>query len=138
MDWDFREWSWEKKALIGVAAIALIIIIYAYNPFAPKPLGNVTNNVTPYIEPQPVPFNTSTSNNSSNSSGNFTISKQQAKEIAKLPGYMTGDPTTGSVIINNQTITVWIVPLYKNNKLAKDVYVNSVDGIIVGTKDYPS
>jgi hypothetical protein len=138
MDWDFRDLSWEQKALIAVGAIALVVLIYAYNPFAPQPSGNVTNDSTPYMAPQGVPFNTTTSNTTSNSSeGNFTISKLQAKEIAKENGYITGDPSKGTVNINNETISVWIVPLYKNNKVAKDVYVNSVSGIIVGTKEYP-
>jgi len=139
MDWDFRDLSWEQRALIGIGVITLVVLLYAYNPFAPRPSGNVTNDIAPAIAPQPVPVNDQSSNNSTNSTpeGNFTISKEQAKLIAKESGYKTGDPRAGTIMINNQNVSVWIVPLYINDKMAKEVYVNSITGVIVGRKVFP-
>lgn len=85
-----------------------------------------------------MPFNTSsntdTSSNSNNSLQNIT--SQEAKEIAKEVGLRTGEPNSGTIEINNVTINVWIVSLYKQNKLVKEVYVNKEDGNIVTTKEF--
>jgi hypothetical protein len=128
--------SWEQKALIGVGVVVVIILIYAYGPFNGTPVVNVTNDTSaPISNPQLVPVNSPSGNNSSNSNVTVNITAQKAKEIASLPGYVTGTPTSGSIVINNQTVPVWIVPLSLNGKLAKDVYVDKTNGNIVATRD---
>lgn len=127
--------SWEQKALIGIAAAAIIILIYAYGPFNDTNDTNIQNYTSiPVSNPQLVPVNSPSKNNSSTNT-TFNITSLKAKEIASLPGYTTGTPTSGSIVINNQTISVWIVPLSLNNKLAKDVYVDKTNGNIVATQD---
>lgn len=128
--------SWEQKALIGIGAAVIIILIYAYGPFHFTNEVN-TQNVTsnPTSSPQLVPVNSPANNNSSTTNTTFNITSLKAKEIASLQGYTTGTPTSGSIVINNQTISVWIVPLSLNNKLAKDVYVDKTNGNIVATQD---
>lgn len=128
--------SWEQKALIGVGVVVVIILIYAYGPFNGTPVVNVTNDTSaPISNPQLVPVNSPSGNNSSNSNVTVNITAQKAKEIASLPGYVTGTPTSGSIVINNQTVSVWIVPLSLNGKLAKEVYVDKTNGNIVATRD---
>lgn len=130
--------TWEQKALIGVGVVVLIILIYAYGPFNMTPEVNVQNTTsTPVSDPQLLPVNSPSDNSSNNTTnGSFTITKQKAKEIASLPGYRTGDPSSGSIVINNQTVSVWIVPLYLNGKMTKEVYVDTANGSIVGTRDF--
>ncbi len=130
--------TWEQKALIGVGAVVLIILIYAYGPFNMTPEVNVQNTTsTPVSNPQLLPVNSPSDNSANNTTnGTFTITKQKAKEVASLPGYRTGDPTSGSIIINNQTVSVWVVPLYLNGKMTKEVYVDTANGSIVGTRDF--
>jgi hypothetical protein len=130
--------SWEQKALIGIGVVAIIILVYAYFPFNLSSNDvNVTNNSSaPVSNPQLLPVNSPSGNNSSNNTNvTVNITAQKAKEIAALPGYGTGTPTDGSIVINNQTVFVWIVPLSLNNKLAKEVYVDKTNGNIVATRD---
>jgi hypothetical protein len=130
--------TWEQKGLIGVGVVVLVILIYAYGPFTPSTDVIENNNTTTIVaEPQLLPINTPANENSSNNNGSVSlnITSQKAKEIASLPGYRTGNPSTGSIIINNETVFVWIVPLYQNNILAKDVYVDKSSGNIVATND---
>lgn len=138
MDIDLRNLSWEQKALIGVGVAVIIILIYAYGPFNSSNDLNVQNNtsVAPVSNPELLPVNSpSNNNNSSGTNTTFNITATKAKEIASLPGYTTGTPTSGSIVINNQTISVWIVPLSLNNKIAKQVYVDKSNGNIVATQD---
>lgn len=129
--------TWEQKALIGVGVVVLIILIYSYGSFNMTPEVNVQNTTsTPVSNPQLLPVNSPSDNSSNTTNGTFTITKQKAKEIASLQGYRTGDPSTGSIVINNQTVSVWIVPLYLNGKMTKEVYVDKANGSIVGTRDF--
>ncbi|MDO9045217.1 MAG: hypothetical protein Q7U35_07915 [Methanobacteriaceae archaeon] len=129
--------SWEQKALIGVGVVVVIILIYAYGPFNSQPEVNVTNDTSfPISNPQLIPVNSPSGNNSSNNANvTVNITAQKAKEIAALPGYVTGTPTPGSIVINNQTVSVWIVPLSLNSKIVKEVYVDKTNGNIVATRD---
>lgn len=136
----------EKKALIVVGVIVLIIIIYAFNPFASSPDVEVQTGTVnaPVSTPQPAPITTqnSTSTNvtnisvSNNTNGTFQISADQAKQTAlnANPGYTADEPTLSTLTINNNAISVWLVPLKKDSIPSKEVYVNSETGIIVGTK----
>ncbi len=129
---------WEHKALIGIIVITFSLIFYAYKPF----LGEEATpppQTPPPPEPQPVPvipFNSSnnTTNISSNNTTNITIEK--AKEIASKPGYSTGEPTSGSINIQGKDIEVWIVPLYKDQKLAERIYIGKADGKVVATEKF--
>jgi len=136
---DFWNGRWENNALIVVGVVVLIILIYAFNPFQAK--ANVTlNNDSPVVPtttvtvPQP---NTGTvgSNNSTNTSENITflISAEQAKEIALRAniGYTAGDPLQGTIVVNQTTVVVWIVPLSKGSQFKKNVYVDVNSGIII-------
>lgn len=135
MDLDLKE-GWEKKALIVIAVVVVIIVLYAFNPFQPKP--NITTyNETPSQNTAPIPFEqtvTTDSNNSTNNTGNITtqISADQAKSIAEqaFPGYKAGDPMQGTVVLNSTTIAVWIVPL-KSSTSSKTAYVDITTGRIV-------
>lgn len=130
--------TWEQKALIGVGAVVLVLLIYAYGPFNFTSDVNMQNNTssTPVSNPQLLPVNSPFGNNSSNNTNvTVNITAQKAKEIATLPGYVTGTPKPGSIVINNQTVSVWIVPLSLNGKLAKDVYIDKTNGNIVATRD---
>ena len=129
--------TWEQKALIGVGVVVLIILIYAYGPFNMTPEVNVQNTTsTPVSNPQLLPVNSPENSSNNTTNGTITITKQKAKEIASLPGYRTGDPSAGSIVINNQTVSVWIVPLYLNGKMTKEVYVDTANGSIVATRDF--
>lgn len=132
------EISWEKKVLIFLGIIALVIVIYAYNPFQGTREVIVANESTTPQTPRTMPFNVSSNdnNNTNQTPNNVNITSQQAKEIASLPGFRTGEPVSGTLKVNNENVPVWIVPLYQENKLAKEVYVNRTDGIIVATKEF--
>jgi uncharacterized membrane protein YkoI len=130
----------EKQALIGLAVIVLIVIIYAYHPF----VGTTSNNTTQVQQStQPttvttVPFTQSGSNNttvSNNTTGNGTsqITAEQAKNIAtqSMPGYTAEEPTQGSINVDGASTSVWIVPLSKNNAVSKTLYIDANTGKIV-------
>ncbi|NYB52867.1 MAG: PepSY domain-containing protein [Methanobacteriaceae archaeon] len=135
---DFWNDGWEKKALIVLGVVVLIILVYAFNPFQPK--TNLTGDngaITP--QPSNIPTNTpspptNVSTNTSNSSGNmsFVISEEQAKKIALQgnSGYKAGDPLQGTVVVNQTTVVVWIVPLSKNSQ-TKTVYVDVNSGKVI-------
>ncbi len=139
--------GWEKKALIVLAVIVLIISVYAFNPFKSSPDVEVQSgpaNNPVYTPPQApvVSNNSSASNNTTNiiitnnSNGTFQISADQAKQMAlnAYPGYTAGQPVQGTVTLNNNPISVWIVPLMKGAE-SIEVYVDSATGIIVGTRE---
>ncbi|MDI6724790.1 MAG: peptidase [Methanobacterium sp.] len=139
--------GWEKKALIILGLVVLVITVYAFNPFSEKPEIEVHDGPvnTPVTTPQQSPVISNNSNASDNttnititngSNGTFQISADQAKQIAlnSNPGYMAGDPTQGTITLNNEAISVWIVPLMKGSKPSMEVYVDSATGMVVGTK----
>ncbi|MBI5680748.1 MAG: peptidase [Methanobacterium sp.] len=125
--------GWEKKALIVLGIITVIIVIYAFNPFAGTPNVQIQNQTpeTPAVTPPPAvvtPNNTTANrtnvNITTNGTGTFQITAEQAKKIAAESGYITGEPIKG--IYN--VINVWIVPLMKNNKIVKNVYIDASNG----------
>ena len=132
--------GWEKKALIIVAVVVFMLVAYAYNPFQSK--ANVTTSNQSYTPPAtsspvsqtPVASNNS-SNSSSNANNNFLISSAQAKNIAinANPGYKASDPMQGTIVINQTTIAVWMVPISKITQPSKTVYVDVNTGKIVNT-----
>ncbi|AXV36790.1 MAG: hypothetical protein CIT01_00550 [Methanobacterium sp. BRmetb2] len=129
--------TWEKKALIVVGVITVIILIYAYGPFQFTPEVKIVNQTEQPATVQKMPFPQPSSNNTTiNNTNNtdFKITKEQAQRIAEEPGYTTGEPTQGTLTIDNKEVPVWIVPLLKDNRVEKEVYVNAENGNIVGTK----
>lgn len=127
----------EHKALIGIIIITFLLIFYAYNPFFPGEESTPSPQTPPPPEPQPVPIVVPGHNNSSNNTNStsvFEITAEKAKEIASKPGYTTGEPTLGSINIQEKNIEVWIVPLYKDQKLTERVYISKTDGKIVATE----
>jgi hypothetical protein len=145
MDLDLQP-GWEKKALIILGVITLIVIIYAFNPFN-KPhmeIDNGTNVTVPapaelQSAPPVNPANSSLNitKNLTNTTGNFQISSDQAKKIATdaNPGYTAGSPTKANIMINNNNTAVWIVPLMKGSTMHLKIYVDAKTGIIVGTEE---
>jgi len=136
---DFWNDKWENKALIIVGVVVLIILVYAFNPFQAK--ANITENngsavVAPTTSVPVTQPDTSTvnSSNSTNTSGNstFMISADQAKQIALQDniGYTAGDPLQGTIVVNQTTVVVWIVPLSKGSQI-KNVYVDVNTGKII-------
>lgn len=133
---DFWNDGWEKKALVIVGIVVLVILIYAFNPFHAK--TNLTgNNDTVTPQPSNIPSTTqppTVSSNNSTNQGNVTylISEEQAKKIALQgnAGYTAGDPLQGTVVVNQTTVVVWIVPISRNSQ-TKTVYVDVNSGKIV-------
>jgi hypothetical protein len=130
---DLKE-GWEKKALIGVGVVVLLIIIYAYFvPFTGTPDKVVPTQTAP-VQTVGVPFSQPTANNSTsntNSTNNGTLlNAEQSKAInialANNPGYSAGTP------IQNGT-NVWIVPITKANSRSYNVYVDVASGKIILT-----
>lgn len=128
--------NWEKKALIGVAVVVLILVVYAFNPFQTK--SNLSGiNQTNY---SPAPSTTistpaptvNTTNSSNNTNNTFLITADQAKKIALSAnyGYTAGDPIQGTIVVNQTTVVVWIVQLSKFQN-SKTVYVDVNSGKII-------
>ncbi len=139
--------GWEKKALIILAVITIIIVIYAYGPFKAETKAEIQNNTTENSAPMPAPTtpvnvsNNTTSTNITNvsvtsgSNGTYIITADQAKKIATQQGLTSGEPTKGNLMINNNNISIWIVPLMNGNILIKRVYVDGSTGVIVGSEE---
>lgn len=135
---DFWNDGWEKKALIVMIIVVLIILAYAFNPFHAK--SNLTGNNDSVVAPTtPIPTtapNTGTvnSSNTTNTTGNttFLISEDQAKKIAVQGniGYTAGGPLQGTIVVNQTTVIVWIVPISKGS-ISKTVYVDVNTGKII-------
>jgi hypothetical protein len=145
MDLDLKP-GWEKKALIILAVIVVIITLYTVNPFKGNPEVIMDNQTveTPAApvsqSPPVVTSNNTTSNNTTNImnvSGNFQISADQAKKIATdaNSGYTAGVPVKGNIMISNNNTAVWIVPLMKGSTVSKRIFVNAANGIIVGIEE---
>ncbi|MCE5214743.1 MAG: peptidase [Methanobacterium sp.] len=129
--------SWEKRALILVAAIFIISVIYALNPFLGTPTNN-TGNQTPTQTLNPIPFpilssNKNVTNQTNNTNNSFKITPEQAQNIATqaMPGFTAGTPLKGSVYVNNTNYNVWIVPLTKSDSNSKTIYIEGNTGVIV-------
>ena len=133
--------GWEKKALIVLGIIFVIIAVYAFNPFHSNSDVQYQNEtadngvVTPTA---PVATGNSTANNTTanntTNNGTFQISADVAKNIASgaYPGYTAGQPTQGNVTINNTLYSVWIVPVTQAS-ITKKVYVDLSTGTVVGS-----
>ncbi len=133
--------GWEKKALIGLGVVVLLIIIYAYFvPFSGKPDNNTSYTQPVPAQVVPVPFsqptaNNSTTNNSSTINGTFKLTSDQAKNIAlnAYPGYTAGSITQGNIVINGTAYSVWIVAISQTNSPSKTVFVDASSGKILQT-----
>lgn len=163
MDLDLSNLSWEQKALIGIGAIVLIILIYAYWPSGSSS-GAIDNNTT-VVDNAPVtdnnpkysPVNQQSSsgnestdtndntqldtntdtNNVNNDTNQETkqITSMQAKEIAAQEGLTAGSPRSGTFKQGNENVQVWIVPLSENNVIIREVYIDKNTGTILATKE---
>jgi hypothetical protein len=134
---DLKE-GWEKKALIGVGVVVLIIIIYAYFvPYTGTPDKVIPTQTAP-AQLVPVPFSQPTANNSTtnNSTNGTLLNSEQAKNIAlnANPGYTASSVTQQNVQINGTSYNVWKVDISKTNPVSKlTVYVDAVSGRILQT-----
>jgi hypothetical protein len=133
--------GWEKKALIILSIVFIIIVIYAFNPFhSDSNVQEVQNQPVDTAVTTPaapvVTSNNSTDNNTVNTTNNgtFQISADVAKNIATgaNPGYTAGQPTQGNVTINNSVFSVWIVPITQAS-ISKKIYVDISTGTIIGS-----
>jgi hypothetical protein len=134
---DLKE-GWEKKALIGVGVVVLIIIIYAYFvPYTGTP-DEVLPTETAPVQTVPVPFSQPTANNTTtnNSTNGTLLNSEQAKNIAlnANPGYIAGSVTQQNIQINGTSYTVWKVDISKTNPPSKlSVIVDAASGRILQT-----
>jgi len=85
--------DWEKKALIVVGIVVIILLVYVFNPFKSEPnitANNESVNVNPVVN---MPFDQASSNstNFNNGTSNVTseLTMEQATNIALQanPGY---------------------------------------------------
>jgi len=137
--------NWEKKAMIVLGVIFFAVVIYAYGPFQRTADVTAPNESNIPVPQTNTPFSwptikNSSSNNTTTTGGNgtFQISADQAKQIVSQtsgPGFTVGEPSRGNVVVNNNTVSVWIVPLLQNNVVTKEIYVDSSTGMIVGSKE---
>lgn len=130
----------EKKALIALGVVVLIITIYAYNPFFQISNNTTVNNTNTPSSPSvvPVPFtqqgsdNTTSSNNTTtNSTGQITAEQAQNIAAQANSGYTAGQATEGSITVSGQQTSVWVVPLLKDGSIKKTVYIDSNTGKII-------
>jgi len=133
--------GWEKKALIVLGIIFVIIAVYAFNPFHSNSdveyqNGSPDDGVVTPAAPVATVNNSTANNTTANVTNNstFQISADVAKNIAAgaNPGYTAGQPTQSNVTINNTVMAVWIVPLTKGST-SKKVYVDLSTGTVVGS-----
>lgn len=128
--------DWEKKALLIVAVVVIILAAYVFNPF--KSESNITaNNESINVNPVTnMPFDQSTSNQTANTNGtsNSTseLTMEQATNIALQanPGYTSGETSKETMVINGVTISVWKVTLTKSGLTSKTIYINAISGKI--------
>jgi len=133
---DLKE-GWEKKALIGLGALLVIIILYAYfSPFNGTPDNTTQPQVTSTGTVTPVTFvsptNNNTTNNNSSVIGNFTITAAQAQDLAQKAnqGYAISSTTQANININGMQYSVWNLTLTKDQS-TKTVYVDASNGNIL-------
>ena len=134
--------GWEKKALIVLGIIFVIVAVYALNPFYSNSAvvdQNGSSADTPEVvmtSPPAATTGNSTANNTNNTTNNgtFQISADVAKNIAAgaYPGYTAGQPTQGNISINSTLYSVWIVPVTQAS-ITKKVYVDISTGTVVGS-----
>jgi hypothetical protein len=128
----------EKKALIALGVVVLIIAVYAYNPFFQTSNNTTVNNTTPSSPSVvPVPFtqqgsnNTTSNNTTTNSTSQITAGQAQNIAAQANSGYTAGQATQSSITVNGQQTSVWVVPLSKNEAVKKTVYIDSNTGKII-------
>jgi hypothetical protein len=131
---DLKE-GWEKKALIGLGAAIVIIILYSYfAPYNGTPDNITQPQVTSTGSVTPVTFVSPSNNNSTNSSlnGNFTITAAQAQQIATNanPGYTISSTNQANIAVNGTQYSAWILSM-SNGTASKTVYVNAANGNIL-------
>lgn len=131
---DLKE-GWEKKALIGLGAVVVIIILYSYfAPYNGTPDNITQPQVTSTGSVTPVTFVSPSNNNSTNSSlnGNFTITAAQAQQIATNanPGYTISSTNQANIAVNGTQYSAWILSM-SNGTASKTVYVNAANGNIL-------
>lgn len=131
---DLKE-GWEKKALIGLGAVVVIIILYSYfAPYNGTPDNITQPQVTSTGSVTPVTFVSPSNNNSTNSSlnGNFTITGAQAQQIATNanPGYTISSTNQANIAVNGTQYSAWILSM-SNGTASKTVYVNAANGNIL-------
>ena len=131
---DLKE-DWEKKALIGVGVVVLVIIAYAYIvPFSGTP-DNVTPNNTATPSPVvPVQYSMPSSNNSNSNSSTNVNNSAAIINFTKTayPDYTIGTPAyQNSVNINGTAYnSVWVVPITKPGS-SSTVYVDYTGKIVL-------
>lgn len=128
--------DWEKKALIVVGIVVIILLVYVFNPFKSEPnitANNESVNVNPVVN---MPFDQASSNstNFNNGTSNVTseLTMEQATNIALQanPGYTSGETSKETLVINGITISVWKVTLTKSGSTSKTLYINVISGKI--------
>jgi hypothetical protein len=129
--------DWEKKALIIVGIVVIIIIAYAFNPFKSQPNITANNQDVNVIPTVAMPFDQSSSNSTMNSingtfNGTGELTMEQATNIALQanPGYTSGETSKETMVINGVTISVWKVTLTKSGSPSKTLYINVISGKI--------
>jgi len=132
--------GWEKKALIGLGVVVVLIIIYAYFvPFSGTPDNNTSYNQAVPAQVVPVPYSQPIINNSTSNStsinGSYNLTSDQAKNIALNAnhGYTVATITQGNIVINGTTYSVWIVAISQTNAPSKTVFVDAASGKILQT-----
>lgn len=131
---DLKE-GWEKKALIGLGTVVVIIILYSYfAPYNGTPDNITQPQVTSTGSVTPVTFVSPSNNNSTNSTlnGNFTITGAQAQQIAQNanPGYTISSTNQANIAVNGTQYSAWILSM-SNGTASKTVYVNAANGNIL-------
>jgi uncharacterized iron-regulated membrane protein len=132
---DLKE-GWEKKALIVLGAVVLIIILYAYfGPYNGTPDNLTQPQVTSTGTATPLTFvSPSNNNNTTNSTlnGNFTITAAQAQQIAlnANSGFTISSTTQANINFNGTQHSAWILAM-SNGTASKTVYVDAANGNIL-------
>jgi len=124
--------NWEKIALVGVVAVLIISVIYALNPFPPTLENDTIQQTTTTTNIIPFPkINKAKNNTTGNSTLEITLERAKTIAAQQRPGYTVGNPIQGSVVVNNTTYAVWIVPLLTQNTVSKTIYIDIHTGNIV-------
>ena len=131
---DLKE-GWEKKALIGLGAVVVIIVLYSYfAPYNGTPDNITQPQVTSTGSVTPLTFVSPSNNNSTNSTlnGNFTVTAAQAQQIATNanPGYTISSTNQANIAVNGTQYSAWILSM-SNGTASKTVYVNAANGNIL-------
>ncbi|HNR25923.1 MAG TPA: PepSY domain-containing protein [Methanobacteriaceae archaeon] len=128
--------EWEKKALIVVGIVVVIIVAYAFNPFKSEP-NVTTNNESVNINPvtnmpfdQSSPNSTANTNETTNTTSELTMEQATNIAIQANPGYASGETSKETMVINGVTISVWRVTLTKSGSPSKTLYINAISGKI--------